>query len=494
MQFLNILSMLSDVRVLRILFLGFSSGLPILLIFSTLSLWLNAAGIDRSTITIFSLAGLAYSFKFLWAPIMDRISIPYLTNFVGHRKSWLMLSQLFLISFILIVSFIDPNKNLFFMGLIIFCVGLASASQDALVDTYRIESAPISLQSIMSGVYVIGYRIGMITSGAGSLYIASYLGAENNGYDLLAWQNTYLIMALIQFIGFITCLLSPEPSGKNNLIKGVKDKIRLILIFVLSVFVFIAVNLIFPEIKFENNFISFFFSSLKFVIAINCSAFTMYFFIKINFIKKTIIKKTFYDPILDFIFKNGKLAITLLLIVGLYRISDIVMGVIANLFYADLGFSLQEIATYSKFYGLGATLIGGLLGGYIAIKLNVITALIIGGILSSASNLLFALLTIFEPNTNILLTVITIDNLSGGIATTVFVAFLSSLTNKNFTTTQFAILTSLMLIFPKLISGYSGLLVNFIGYTNFFIFTALIGVPVIVLMIYYKNIMLRDGI
>ena len=155
-----------DIRVVRLLVLGFSSGLPILLIFSTLSLWLKSAGIDRSTITLFSWAGLAYSFKFLWAPIIDKMPILILSDKFGHRKSWLILSQLLLITLFFIIGFIDPKYNLLFMAVIIVCVGFSSATQDAIVDTYRIESAPQDLQSAMSGIYIVGYRLGMIVAGA----------------------------------------------------------------------------------------------------------------------------------------------------------------------------------------------------------------------------------------------------------------------------------------------------------------------------------------
>ena len=166
----------SDIRVIRLLFLGFSSGLPILLIFSTLSLWLKSAGIDRSTITLFSWAGLAYSFKFLWAPVIDKVPIMMLSKKFGHRKSWLIVSQLILITLLITLGFIDPKYDLLLMAIIIICIGFCSATQDAMVDTYRIETAPPKLQSAMSGTYIVGYRLGMITAGAGSLLLASFFG------------------------------------------------------------------------------------------------------------------------------------------------------------------------------------------------------------------------------------------------------------------------------------------------------------------------------
>jgi len=228
-----------DIRVLRLLILGFSSGLPILLIFSTLSLWLKSAGIDRSTITLFSWAGLAYSFKFLWAPVIDKIPIPILTNKLGHRKSWLMLSQLLLITLLIILGFIDPKYNLLLMAIIIVGIGFSSATQDAMVDTYRIESAPQELQSAMSGTYIVGYRLGMIVAGAGSLFLASFFGGDEQFYNQNAWQKTYMVMAFLQSIGLICTLISPEPVSKRILLDNFKDRFKLINVFFVSIILFI---------------------------------------------------------------------------------------------------------------------------------------------------------------------------------------------------------------------------------------------------------------
>ena len=220
-----------DIRVVRLLFFGFSSGLPILLIFSTLSLWLKSAGIDRSTITLFSWAGLAYSFKFLWAPVIDKIPLPIFTKKLGHRRSWLILSQLFLITLLIILGFIDPKYNLLLMAIIIVCIGFSSATQDAMVDTYRIESAPQELQSAMSGIYIVGYRLGMIVAGAGSLFLASFFGGDEQSYNVNSWQKTYVVMAVLQSIGLICTLISPEPISKRILLDNFKDRLNLINVF-----------------------------------------------------------------------------------------------------------------------------------------------------------------------------------------------------------------------------------------------------------------------
>ena len=244
-----------DIRVYRLLILGFSSGIPILLIFSTLSLWLQSAGLERSTITLFSWAGLAYSFKFLWAPLIDRLPVYILSNKIGHRKSWLIISQLLLISLLITIGFTDPQKNLFVMAIIIVLIGFSSATQDAIIDTYRIESAPKKMQSALSSTYVIGYRLGMITSGAGSLIIASFFGGDTNIYNPLAWQITYIIMGSIQSVGLICCLLSPEPKGKRNLLTNFSDQSRLLCVFLFSISIFISTL---KSISFTLTFIYFF--------------------------------------------------------------------------------------------------------------------------------------------------------------------------------------------------------------------------------------------
>ena len=476
-----------DIRVVRLLVLGFSSGLPILLIFSTLSLWLKSAGIDRSTITLFSWAGLAYSFKFLWAPIIDKMPILILSDKFGHRKSWLILSQLLLITLIFIIGFIDPKYNLLLMAIIIVCIGFCSATQDAMVDTYRIESAPQELQSAMSGIYIVGYRSGMIVAGAGSLFLASFFGGDEQSYNASAWQKTYIVMAALQSIGIICTLMSPEPVSKRILLDNFKDRLKLINVFFVSILLFILIYNFFPMITFEDPLTKGLFTFLKLLTALSGMVFVFTFSTKVNYIKNYVIVSTFWDPIRSFIKKYGSMAIVILIIIGLYRIADIVMGVVANLFYSDMGYTLNQIATVSKFWGLIATIFGGLLGGVLASRYNNYYILLLGAILAATTNILFAILATLEPKIFYLMTVIVADNVSAGIASVAFVAFLSSLTNINFTTSQYALFTSLMLFFPKIIGGYSGAIVDGFGYVNFFLATAVMGLPIIILIIAFKS-------
>ena len=482
-----------DIRVIRMLFFGFSSGLPILLIFSTLSLWLKSAGIDRSTITLFSWAGLAYSFKFLWAPLIDKIPISYLTTKFGHRRSWLILSQLTLMILFISIGFVDPQNNLFIMALLIVCIGFSSATQDAMIDTFRIESAPQNLQSAMSGTYIIGYRLGMISAGAGSLMLASWFGGDNQIYNVYAWQKTYMLMAILQSVGLLCCFMSPEPISPRKLITDNRDRLRLVNVFFISLLGFILVYNFFPEWKGNDPVIKGFFIFLQFTFSFSTIIFSFFISVRFNFIQKSILTSTFWHPLNDFIKKYGSTAIIILIIIGFYRVADVVMGVVANIFYSDKGYTLNQIATFSKFWGLIATIFGGLIGGVLSSKYNNYLILLLGAILAASTNLLFALLAILEPKSIYLMIVIIADNISAGIASVAFVAFLSSLTNRDFTTTQYALFTSFMLFFPKIIGGYSGTIVDNFGYVSFFIATALIGLPVIILIIIFKNKLLKNS-
>ena len=209
----NSVKIFLNLKSIRMLLLGFSSGLPILLVFSTLSVWLVKAGVNRSTITMFSWAALAYSFKFIWSPIIDNLRIP-IKNY-GHRKSWLLISQLMVVLSLIFISFTDPTKGLIFTAIGSVMIAFSSASQDIIIDAYRIESAPQKMQGALSSMYIAGYRIAMLVAGAGSLYLASYFGLEF--YDTNVWKKVYLIMASLMLVGILTTLCSPEPNIKRKI-------------------------------------------------------------------------------------------------------------------------------------------------------------------------------------------------------------------------------------------------------------------------------------
>ncbi len=486
-------------RVLTMLFLGFSAGIPILLIFSSLGLWLREAGVERSAVTFFSWAALGYSFKFVWAPLVDKLPIPYLTKRLGRRRSWIILSQLSIILAILWMAQTDPavEGSLVKMALAALMLGFSSATQDIVIDAYRIESAETDLQTLMSSTYIAGYRIGMLVAGAGALFIASYYGSTKESYNYEAWQTSYLIMAAVMLVGIATTLIIPEPTTqREDTVKySSNDYLRFILIFVISVSGFIAtfyfssdqvkgIKALITEVFANKHIAGFIVEFFRLVIAIIITAVLAIFSVNMGVAKKQMVIETYVNPIQDFFKRYGlNLAILILLLIGLYRISDIVLGVIANIFYQDLGYTKIEIASVVKTFGLLMTIAGGFLGGLLSVRFGVLKILFLGALLSAATNLLFMLLAQIGHNLPMLYVVISADNLSAGLASAAFVAFLSSLTNIKFTAMQYALFTSLMVFIPKMLGGYSGTMVESIGYPSFFLITALMGLPVLLLII-----------
>ena len=471
-------------KPLKMIMLGFSSGLPILLVFSTLSVWLTKAGVDRSTVTLFSWAGFAYAFKFLWSPLVDKVSIPIFLNF-GHRRSWLLLTQLLIIFSLVLTSINDPQNNIIVTAVCITLVAFFSATQDIIIDAYRIESINQKLQGSLSSMYIAGYRIGMLVGGAGSLWLASYWGGENYEYDV--WKKVYLSMALLMFIGVAANLISKEPKKVRNITRNSNLHFKFFLSILVSVLIFIFIYS-YLENPFSRSILSFLFTIFKLIFCFMCSGLFLFFLVKLKFQSKSIIKESYFNPIKNFVVKYGKFAVLILLLISLYRMADVVMGVMANIFYLEKGYSINQIATYSKFFGVFATIAGGLLGGYFAMKYGTMTTLFVGALIASLSNLLFAWLATVEPNIKFLISVITADNISSGFAGAAFVIYLSGLTSIKFTATQYALFSSIMLFLPKLIAGYSGSWVDVIGYQNYFVVTALIGVPVLFLIIYISKV------
>ena len=464
--------------------LGFSAGLPIMLVFSTLSVWLVKAGVERSTVTLFSWAGFAYSFKFLWSPIVDKFQIPLLHK-IGHRKSWLLITQILIFFSIILTSYSDPQNNLKFMAFAIVLIAFFSATQDIVIDAFRIESAPEKKQGPLASMYLAGYRIAMIVSGAGSLWLASIMSDEN--YQTEVWKNVYQIIGFFMIIGFISTALCKEPT--NNKVKKINYKNQLKFTFstILSILIFFVFFLNIPEVKVLNHFYNFFYNIFKIVFSFGVALISLLILEKINFLPKKQSCEIFINPIIDFFKRYKKIALMMLLLIGLYRIADVVMGVMANIFYLEKGYEIKDIATFSKFFGLIATILGGILGGTFAMKFGTYKSLLIGAITAALTNVLFAFLAIIEKNLFYLATIIIADNLASGFAGAAFVVYLSSLTSIKFTATQYALFTSLMLFIPKLIAGYAGGIVDVIDYPSFFIFTAVLGFPVIFLIIFLNK-------
>ncbi len=405
---------------LRMLLLGFSAGLPLLLVLGTLSFWLREAGIDRTTIGYLSWVGLAYAFKWVWAPLVDRMPIPLLTRWLGRRRSWLLLAQLAVMVGLVAMSFNDPKLALQPVVWGALAVAFGSATQDIALDAFRIESADTDRQAALAAAYQTGYRLAMIWAGAGVLWVAAR--AEIPGvasYQHAAWQTAYLVMAASMLLGMLTVLLSPEPAHREMLpSKNMTEWLQSALI----------------------------------------------------------------EPFADFLRRYGKQALLILALIAVYRISDVVMGIMANPFYVDMGYTKDEVAAVTKIYGVIMTLVGAFVGGVLSMRLGVMRVLMLGAVLSAASNVLFAWLGTRGHDVTSLIFVVSADNLSSGIASAAFIAYLSSLTNLNYSATQYAIFSSVMLLAPKFLAGYSGKYVDAFGYQNFFLATALLGVPVLFLV------------
>ena len=473
-------------KVLKLLFFGFSSGLPILLVFSTLSVWLHKAGINRSTVTLFSWAGFAYAFKYLWSPLVDNFKISFFEKF-GHRRSWLLFSQIMILISLLSTALTDPANNIYLTAITITFLAIFSATQDIVIDAYRIESAPQNYQGPLSSMYIAGYRLAMLVGGAGSLWLASYLGLET--YNQSVWMIVYISMGALMLIGILTTLLSSEPAIKRINNPKNHQHIRFLMVVLFSIISFIFFySIIENPFDSEDIFKKFLFASFRIILCFLLMGLIMFLCINFKFLSKDKVKKTYIAPIINFIKRYGKFAVSILILIGLYRIADVVMGVVANIFYLEKGFDVKEIATYSKFFGVFATIIGGFLGGFFALKFGTMRALFLGALVAASSNLLFAWLAISEANIYFLISVITADNISSGFAGAAFVVYLSGLTSIKFTATQYALFSSLMLFIPKFIAGYSGSWVDAMGYANFFYITALLGLPVLLLIIWLAKV------
>ena len=458
---------------------------------------------SRSTVTFFSWAALGYSFKFVWAPLIDTLPLPLLTRQLGRRRGWLLVAQLAVIAAICIMAMTDPaagERNLTIMAMAAVLLGFSSATQDIVIDAYRIECAEQELQALLSSTYIAGYRIGMLAAGAGALYLASWFGSSRELYSYSAWKYSYFGMAAIMLIGVITTLVIPEPkSTSNHAASSTLHYLRFLFLFLCcagtfaTIFFFSAPLLVQIKTALNDLFtgqtalISFAVETARLIIALLGALSTAYILVLLKLADRKMVKTTYIAPVSDFFSRYGvKTAFLLLALIGMYRISDIVLGVISNVFYQDLGFSKPVIASIIKTFGLFMTLAGGFLGGLLTLRYGVMSILFLGALLSSATNLLFLLLAAVGDNISILTIVIAADNLSAGIATTAFVAFLSSLTNVSFTAVQYAIFSSLMTLLPKLIGGYSGTMVTSWGYARFFIMTTILGGPVLIL-IWFAN-------
>ena len=391
-----------DRRALIMLFLGFSAGIPILLIFSSLSLWLGEAGIDKSAVTFFSWAALGYSFKFVWAPLVDELPVPVLTKLLGRRRAWLLIAQLLIICAISIMAFSDPSLGqsyLYQMAAGAVLLGFSAATQDIVIDAYRIELAETQMQTVLASTYNAGYRIGMIVAGAGALFLAAYLGTAKGNYIYEAWKWTYLAMAAVMLVGIATtlCIREPQVDRVRKEYKRV-DYYRLVAVFFVSVVSFVLsyiysgklTEILIQLWSIKDSFALFCFEALRFIGSGAVAFMVGSSLVKMGAVNKQMAYETWVNPVADFFKRYGvKLALVLLLLIGFYRISDIIAGVISNVFYQDLNFTKEQIAEAVKVYGVIFSLVGGFLGGLLAQRMNIMKLMFVGAILASSTNLIF---------------------------------------------------------------------------------------------------------
>ena len=424
-------------RPIAMLFLGFSAGLPFYLVFSTLSAWLRQVGVARATIGMLSWVGIVYSIKFIWAPVVDRLRLPLLHRLLGRRRSWMLLAQIGIAAGLLSAASSDPGSGVRALALSALLVTFCAATQDIALDAWRIESAPLSQQGVMVATYQVGYRVGLICGGAGALHFAAQAG----------WGSSYTIMAALACVGIITTLVirEPHPVAPRG---SVEREARVV--------EWLERKAHWPE-------------SLRgiggwFIGAVIC-------------------------PLVDFFGRYGLgLAALTLVFVGIYRLTEFTMGSMVNPFYIDHHYTLDQIAAVVKIYGLLMSIVGVFVAGLLVARIGLLRTLMLGSLLLISSNLGFAwLATRHEPTVLGLGLVNGLDFLAISTQGVALVTFLSSLTSVKYTATQYALFSSLYAIPGKILEGMSGVVVDHIGYVAFFVYTASLSVPGLVLLYFLRR-------
>ncbi len=460
-----------DRRVIAILFLGFSSGLPILLILKTLSAWLADLGVEKSTIGLFGFVLAPYTFKFLWAPFMDQMPLPPLTTVFGRRRGWLLASQVCLMAAIFGLGQTDPAVDLLMTALLAFAVAFFSASQDIVIDAFRIELLDDARQGAGAANVVTGYRIGMWAAGAGALYLA----------DVQGWSAAYTVMALLILVGIVTVLALPEPALDERYQPetaaddhvGIREssggRLPLILALILGVLVGLLVYEGFGGSR---------------GLAAGVVAAASFAALSTVFGHSSAFRRGAVEPFRDFLTRNGvAIALVILAFISLFKTSDVLLTLMANPFYIETGFTKGQIAWVSGTFGFFVTFAGSYLAGLLIYRIGILASLWISGILMMASNLMFALQAYVGADYALFHLTILIENLSGGMGTTAFVAYLASLCNRRYTAVQYALLTSFMQMLGKfVVVPSSGFLVEGVGWVNFFVLSSLAGLPALALL------------
>lgn len=500
-SFLMISKIVTDRRSAAMLFLGFAAGLPILLVFTVSSAWLREVGVSKSTIGFFIWCGLAYSFKFAWAPLLDRFSVPGFGKIFGRRRSWMLVAMFGLFGSLMYVAQLNPGENLAAFALATVLVAFSSATLDIGVDAWRIESAQNDAQAAMASIYQLGYRLGMVTATSGALFLAHHL----------SWSWAYTIMAVLSLIGASTLLWAGEPSWVKKFgtfgIHLPSSQKTLLNLFVGFAFVAVVggaaygflqymglhggaqkLGRYFPDIPGLLGI-----SPVMFGFIITCLILIGPF---VMMIVMTLLRDTTsgapkvikHTPVIgdfaDLAQRMGWFGLLFFAIIATYRISDYTMGVMTMPFYIDLGYEKDVIGTVKGLWGITIMIVGAFLGAWASLKYGLARAMIIGAVLTILTNLAFSWLALqTTPRAIYLFVTIGADNIAAGFAGSVFIAFMSVLTSQKFTATQYAIFSSLYALYGKLLAGYSGVLSDAVGHFNFFAITAAFGVPALLLVI-----------
>jgi MFS transporter, PAT family, beta-lactamase induction signal transducer AmpG len=424
-------------RVLSMVLLGFSSGLPFYPLFQTLSAWLRQAGIQRSTIGMMAWVGLAYSIKFLWAPLIDRARVPLVHRVFGQRRGWMLLAQAGIAFGLFHLSLSDPAAGVRPIALWALFVAFCAATQDIAIDAWRIESAAVQQQGAMAAAYQVGFRAALIVGSAGAFVLAQRGG----------WHFSYAVLAALVGVGVLTTLAIPEPAARTGA-AALEREAR-------------VVDWLETRAHWPDALRS---AGAWFIGAVIC-------------------------PFVDFFARYPAAVGGLILgFMCVYRLTEFAMGSMANSFYIDHGYTLVQIATIVKGYGLAASLLGVVLGGALVARYGLAGALLAGSVLIMSSNLGFAWLAATHTPTLLGLGAVNgLDNIAQGVHGTALIAFLSSLTSQRYTATQYALFSSLYALLGKLLEGYSGRVVDAIGYPDFFLYTTSLSIPGLVLLLLLRK-------
>lgn len=415
-SFLKSLAAYLRARSVVMLLLGFSAGLPFYMIYQNLSLWLAEAGVEKSEIGLFAWTGFAFSFKFLWAPMVDRTPIPILEKIVGRRRAWMAAAQIGIALTLLAMSAANPAGNLWVVALIAVAMAFAAATQDIAIDAWRIEAATDEEQGVMAAMYQYGYRVAIMVAGAGALFVA----------DQASWPAAYQFMALLMGIGLLTVLFAPKVE-----VRAYEPP---------------------PRAPLAQTF-----------------------------------SRSVVGPFRDFYSRFGVHALVILLFIALFRVPDFLMGYMAGPLYIDLGYDKTTIGAIRSGAGLFATLFGVFAGGLLVARFDFRWSLLIGVLAQSLTNLIYSWLALSDATTGGLAFAVIADNIAYGAAGTILIAYMSSLTNTAFTATQYALFSSFYALPGKFVGGFSGFMVEGVGYAWFFAITAIIGLPAAILVFFLKQ-------